>query len=96
VLAHASLGDTGAAFAAGAAQLKLLEGRLTAPAPSIDLAALDLALDKLATASAPIKQRLLVAATAVVTANGEVHVEEYELLRAIAATLDIPLPPLSR
>lgn len=96
VLAHASPGDTGAAFAAGAAQLKLLEGRLTAPAPSIDLAALDLALDKLATASAPIKQRLLVAATAVVTANGEVHVEEYELLRAIAATLDIPLPPLSR
>ncbi len=96
VLAHASPGDTGAAFAAGAAQLKLLEGRLTAPAASIDLIALDIALDKLATASAPIKQRLLVAATAVVTANGEVHVEEYELLRAIAATLDIPLPPLSR
>ena len=96
VLAHASPGDTGAAFTAGAAQLKLLEGRLTAPAPSIDLAALDLALDKLATASAPIKQRLLVAATAVVTANGEVHVEEFELLRAIAATLDIPLPPLPR
>ena len=37
---------------------------------------------------------VIVAATAVVTANGEVHVEEYELLRAIAATLDIPLPPL--
>ena len=94
VLAHASPGDTAAAFAAGAAQLKLLDGRLAVPAASIDLAALDLALDKLATASAPIKQRLLVAATAVVTANGEVHVEEYELLRAIAATLDIPLPPL--
>ncbi|MCX6933385.1 MAG: M48 family metallopeptidase [Verrucomicrobia bacterium] len=94
VLAHASPGDTAAAFAAGAAQLKLLDGRLDAPAASIDLAALDLALDKLATASAPIKQRLLVAATAVVTANGEVNVEEYELLRAIAATLDIPLPPL--
>jgi hypothetical protein len=95
VLAHSSPGDTGAAFAAGAAQLRLLDGRLDAPAASIDLLALDVALDKLASASSPIKQRLLVAATAVVTANGEVHVEEYELLRAIAATLDIPLPPLS-
>jgi Zn-dependent protease with chaperone function len=94
VLAHFSPGDTAAAFAAGAAQLRLLDGRLDAPAASIDLLALDVALDKLASASSPIKQRLLVAANAVVTANGEVHVEEYELLRAIAATLDIPLPPL--
>ena len=96
VLAHASSGDTGAAFAAGAAQLPLLAGRLGPLEPATDLVSLDTALDKLATASGPIKQRLLEAAAHVVLADGQVNVEEYELLRAIAATLDVPLPPLPR
>ncbi len=96
VLAHATSADPSAAFAAGAEQLKLLQSRLSAPTTSADLVALDAALDKLATASAPIKQRLLHAAIHVVLADGVVAVEEYELLRAIAATLDLPLPPLSR
>jgi hypothetical protein len=96
VLAHASTGDPTASFAAGTAQLKLVEARLIAPAVTPDLAALDAALDKLATASAPIKQRLLTAAAHVVLADGQISVEEYELLRAIAATLDVPLPPLPR
>ena len=96
VLAHASTGDPAASFAAGTAQLKLVEARLIAPAVAPDLAALDTALDKLATASAPIKQRLLTAAAHVVLADGQISVEEYELLRAIAATLDVPLPPLPR
>jgi len=96
VLAHATPGDSVAAFAAGAAQLPLIAGRLRESTSAADLAALDTALDLLATASAPIKQRVLAAATAVVSANGEIAVEEYELLRAIAAALDIPLPPLAR
>ena len=96
VLAHATPGDSVAAFAAGAAQLPLITGRLRESTSAADLAALDTALDLLATASAPIKQRVLAAATAVVSANGEIAVEEYELLRAIAAALDIPLPPLAR
>jgi hypothetical protein len=96
VLAHASPGDTGAAFAAGAAQLPLLAGRLGPLEPVTDLVALDTALDKLATVRGPIKQRLLEAAAHVVLSDGQVHVEEYELLRAIAATLDVPLPPLPR
>ena len=96
VLAHASAHDSATAYAAGVAQLKLLEGRLSPPTTRADLAALDAALDKLATASGPIKQRLLTAAAHVVTADGQIGVEEYELLRAIAAALDVPLPPLSR
>jgi len=87
--------DARAAFAAGAGQIKLIETRLT----FLDGAAsgfekLDSALDKLATASGPIKQRTLVAAAHVVGADGRILIEEAELLRAIAATLDVPMPPL--
>ena len=96
VLAHATSADPSDAFAAGAAQLKLIESRLGEPTTPADFVALDAALDKLATASPAIKQRLLHAAVHVVLADGTVTVEEYELLRAIAATLDLPLPPLSR
>ncbi len=82
------------AFAAGARQLPLLAGRLGFD-PGADLAALDAALDKLAEASLPIKQRVLAAAAATVGADGRILLAEAELLRAVAAALDIPLPPLA-
>lgn len=83
------------AFAAGAANLKLVETQLRfVEAEAASLAALDAALDKLAAASAPIKQRTLTAAAHVVGADGQVLPAEAELLRAIAAALDCPMPPL--
>jgi uncharacterized tellurite resistance protein B-like protein len=97
-LAHtASNGDLDAAdaFAAGADQLKLLDGRLALLAPAAcDFVRLDAALDKLATSSGPIKQRLLIACTHVVGADGSLLIAEAELLRAISAALDCPMPPL--
>lgn len=84
------------AFAAGATQLKLIETRLRfAPESDSNLAALDTALDKLAAATPVIKQRTLVAAAQVVTADGQLLITEAELLRAIAAALDCPMPPMS-
>jgi Zn-dependent protease with chaperone function len=84
------------AFAAGAAHLKQLEGRVRfQPAAVRDLTLLDGALDKLADASFPIKQRTLIAAAHVVSADGQVSIGEFELLRAIAAALDCPMPPLA-
>jgi Zn-dependent protease with chaperone function len=97
-LAHASAdadSDARSAFAAGAAQIKLIEPRLTflaAEACSPD--ALEPALDRLAVASGPIKQRTLVAAAHVVGADGKILLAEAELLRAVAALLDCPIPPL--
>ncbi len=83
------------AFAAGATQLGLIEQRLSfLDESAADLATLDAALDELATASPAIKQRTLLAAAHVVSDNGQVLVTEFELLRAIAATLDCPMPPL--
>ncbi len=80
-------------FAAGSSQLKLVESRLTLlPPAACDLAALDAALDKLAGASFPIRQRTVTAAAHLIGADGQTLIAEAELLRAIAATLDVPLP----
>jgi hypothetical protein len=88
--------DPAGAFAAGADQLKLLDGKLALLAPAAcDFVRLDAALDKLATASLPIKQRTLFAAAHVVGADGTILIAEAELLRAIAAALDCPMPPLA-
>lgn len=97
-LAHAATRDAAEArdaFAAGAAQIKLIERQLAFDPHPCDFAALDAALDQLAAASGPIKQRTLVAAAHVVSANGSVSVEEAELLRAVSAALDVPMPPLA-
>jgi Zn-dependent protease with chaperone function len=88
--------DAAGAFAAGADQLKLLDGRLALLEPAAcDFVRLDAALDKLATASGPIKQRTLFAAAHVVGADGAILIAEAELLRAVAAALDCPMPPLA-
>jgi Zn-dependent protease with chaperone function len=98
-LAHASSADAGEAaraFAEGASQLKLVEGRIALLSEAESgLVQLDAALDKLAGASGPIKQRLLMAGAHVVSADGVLLTEEAELLRAVAAALDVPVPPIA-
>ena len=83
------------AFAAGAAQLTLLDGLTLLPPEACRLDRLDDAFDRLAASALPIKQRALLAAAHVVGADGEVSVEEAELYRALAAVLDCPAPPLA-
>jgi hypothetical protein len=84
-----------AAFCAGASQLKLIEAQLTLLNPeACEFARIDAALDKLAGASFPIKQRLLLAAAYTVTHDNQIRDEEASLLRAFAATLSCPMPPL--
>jgi Zn-dependent protease with chaperone function len=97
-LAHASSADAAAASAAfteGASQLKLVQASLAFLSEADSgLVPLDAALDRLAGASGPIKQRLLVAGAHVVGADGVLLPEEIELMRAVAASLDVPVPPL--
>jgi Zn-dependent protease with chaperone function len=98
-LAHVSSDDEQAAakaFAAGIAQLRMFEGGLPFLAPdACGIKQLDAALDRLAMAALPIKQRLVTAAAHVVSADGVILIGEAELLRAISAALDVPMPPLS-
>ena len=90
--------DTAAAAAAfrdGAAQLKLIEVQLALLNPdACDFGQVDAALDKLAGASFPIKQRLLLAGAHTVTHDNQIRDEEAELLRAFADSLGCPMPPL--
>jgi hypothetical protein len=92
-LAHASPVDSPRAFAHGLAQVPLLAGRIALQPPAAcGLEALDAALDRLAAATLPIRQRALVAAAHVVGADGTVSTEEAELYRAVTAALQCPAP----
>jgi Zn-dependent protease with chaperone function len=84
-----------AAFRDGADQLKLIASQLSLLLPdACGFDRLDPALDKLAGASFPIKQRLLLACAQTVTHDHVVRDEEAELLRSFAASLGCPMPPL--
>jgi Zn-dependent protease with chaperone function len=94
-LAHLSPKDSTAAFTEGAAQIPVIRSQLALlPPDASGLEQVDAALDKLAASSLAIKQRVLVAAGHVIAADGTVTVEEGELYRALAATLDCPMPAL--
>ncbi len=82
------------AFAQGLAELGCT-GRLELrPQKEATLTALDPALDRLAQATPPLKQKILAAAAACVSADGRVTVDEAEALHAVADTLGCPMPPL--
>ncbi|AGA30569.1 M48 family metallopeptidase [Singulisphaera acidiphila] len=82
-------------FAQGVQALGLPpEGVRLAPAEECSMVALDRTLDRLAMASSPIKKRVLDACATCIAADGLVTIAEAELLRAIADSLDCPMPPL--
>jgi Zn-dependent protease with chaperone function len=82
------------AFAQGIAVLKLSRALDVCSRKACTLKALSDALDKLAQASPPIKKRVLHAAIVTVAVDGEATVGEAELLRALADSLECPLPPI--
>ena len=83
-----------AAFKAGCEKLGVSEGcvALAPDAPALPVAAE--ALSKLSETTPEVKRRIVAAAAACVGFDGEVSVEEAELLRAISAGLDVPVPPM--
>jgi Zn-dependent protease with chaperone function len=83
-----------AAFQAGVARL----GKSAAAFPlarqsSVNLKDFDRALGDLATASLAVKKTILTACSAAVVHDGVVNDTQFELLRAIADTVDCPIPP---
>jgi hypothetical protein len=82
------------AFKAGASHLEAKADKLQLlPREKSGLKQLDTALDRLALATPQIKKNLLEACVQTVGADGVVQEREAELLRAIADTLDCPIPP---
>ena len=68
-------------------------GLLLAPAGECGVEQVSAALDRLALAVPIIKKNLLEACARVVGADGVIQENEAELLRAVADTLDCPIPP---
>jgi hypothetical protein len=96
-LAHVSSGNADEvekAFRMGAPHLGAkADGLQLLPRAESGLEQLDTALDRLALAVPQIKKRVLEAFVHVVGADGLIQEREAELLRAIADTLDCPIPP---
>jgi len=92
--------DASAARTAYAAGLTAIDWSDTGDAPSFeppsatrDLAKLDDALAALSGLQPAPKLKLLRGVLATIRADGKIELDEQELFRAIAATLDCPLPP---
>ena len=64
--------------------------------PQTDFQAVDRALTKLSESSMPVKQRVLQSCAACIEADGKTTVQEAEMLRVIAESLNCPMPPLGR
>jgi hypothetical protein len=85
--------DVQRAFQAGAASL--LKQPALLPAQQCTLGAFDAALSELAQASPQVKRAIIAAVTACIAADGKVTLKEGELLRAVAAVLACPVPPIA-
>jgi len=93
LIAHASQGDTEKAHAKGKA---ILGVELAGPVPVAELstARLGEALERLRHLQPFEKPRVLKACLETAAADGKFRLAETELVRAVAATLDCPLPPV--
>jgi Zn-dependent protease with chaperone function len=63
------------------------------PENECTIRALDLALEKMAVTSPPIKKKVLAACLKCMTFDGTMTPEEVELFRIVAQSLDVPVPP---
>ena len=93
LVSHASRGDTAAAFAAGKRMLGI---ELAGPLPISDLSAgrIDQSLDELRLLAPLERPRIVRACLDSAQADGRINIAEAELVRAVAAALDCPLPPM--
>jgi Zn-dependent protease with chaperone function len=89
-----NVGEVEKAFRSGAPHLgSKSDGLQLLSREASSLEQLDTALDRLALAAPQIKKNLLKASVYIVGADGVIQEREAELLRAMAETLDCPIPP---
>jgi Zn-dependent protease with chaperone function len=91
--------EASAAFSAGISQLNLSRRNdytLEPKSDSVDLNRIDRALERLSLAGPYVKKNLLFSCAHVAASDGQLLEPERELLRAIADSLDLPVPPFIR
>jgi hypothetical protein len=84
----------GAVFAAAWQHIDPSGSAAATPLASCTLSAIGSSLDQLTSAAPPLKKQLIAAAVVAVSQDGTITASEAELLRAVADSLDCPLPPL--
>lgn len=96
VLAHVGSqpGDAPAAFAAGKARLPSTLDADLLPRDGVSMGRLTDAVDELASLNPTDQRAVITACAAVIAADGHVTARESELMRAVAETLGVPVPPL--
>jgi uncharacterized tellurite resistance protein B-like protein len=92
-LGHDRPGERREAFLTGAGRLGAGASIQLLDLKDCNLPQIDAALNRLAQAAPQIKKTVLDACAHAAAADGKLHVQEGELLRAIADTLDCPMPP---
>ena len=92
LVAHAARGESAAAFAQGAKWLDLAPEALV-PLAEISIRSVGTALERLRVLAPLVKPRVLRACVDA-AADGGFKLAQAELLRAVAATLDCPVPPV--
>jgi hypothetical protein len=93
-VSSSNAGEIEKAFQAGTPYLRAKpDGLQLLPREECGLEQIDTALDRLALAVPQIKKNLIEACVHVVGADGLIQEREAELLRAIADTVDCPIPP---
>jgi hypothetical protein len=91
---QASIDAVASAFEEGVKALVWPDVRMELLPDTIDLEALDAALRTLNAAIPALKKQVLLACASCIGADGQVTVDEGELLRAISDSLDCPMPPI--
>lgn len=84
--------DARRSFTAG--MNELTNGQIPYPSHRTSIGRVNRALEKLSRSAPGLKRRLVAACAACVTADGRLGPDQGELLRAIADSLDCPVPPL--
>jgi len=92
---HAPQSGTAQAFEEGMRRFGIERSAETMlPREACSLAGLERSLDRLAASAPEVRSRVLDACAATIASDGRVTIAEGELLRAIADSLDCPIPPL--
>ncbi len=91
---HTALEVQQSAFAQAVQRLDAKGEIVLLPRDGLSLQAVEAALGRLARLNFRFKGQVIEAATTAIMADGEVKLSELDLLRAIGASLDCPIPPL--
>jgi Zn-dependent protease with chaperone function len=97
LMAHAGHSDARQVEAAFTQAVQRVDGNgevILLPRSALSLKEIEAALQRLSLLNFKFKGQVIEAATTAIMADGEVKLSELELLRAIGASLDCPIPPL--